>query len=75
MKQKLTYLLAVLLIPVFCHAAVNDVETVTNVTSPRTLTTPIDLVITAETDALTSTIDIANEDAAVVFENINPSTV
>lgn len=75
MKLKFTYLLAVLMLPAFCHAAVNDVETVTSVTSPRTLTTPIDLFITAETDALTSTIDIVNEDAAVVFENINPTTV
>ena len=75
MKRKITYLLAALLLPTFCHAAVNDVETVTSVTSPRTLTTPVDLFITAETDALTSTIDIANEDAAVVFENLTPTTV
>ena len=75
MKRKITYLLAALLLPTFCHAEVNDVETVTSVTSPRTLTTPVDLFITAETDALTSTIDIANEDAAVVFENLTPTTV
>ena len=75
MKSRFTSLLAALFLPMLCHAIVNDVETVSSVTSDRTLSTPIDLTITAETNALTATIDIANDDAAVVFENLTPTDV
>ncbi len=72
--MKLRTLLAVL----FCSSsafAMNDVETVANVAEDRTLTTPIDLVITSAENALTGHIDIANDDAAVVFENVIPTDV
>jgi len=54
--------------------ATNDIETVESITENRTLTTPIDLVVTAETNPLTAIVDIANEYAAVILENINPTT-
>lgn len=53
----------------------NTVESVKNVTDVRTLTTPLDLVITDIDNALTGSIDLANENAAVIFANVNPQTV
>lgn len=53
----------------------NTEEKVENVTEARTLTTPIDLIITNSNNAVTGTIDIANENAAVIFANVNPQTV
>lgn len=72
-----TKLLCIVLAVGICSSAyaINDVETVANVTEDRILTTPLDLVITNETEALSATIDIANDDAAVIFENVNPTTV
>lgn len=73
MRKLSSMLIAVCL----CTAAyaINDVETVTSVSDNRTLTTPLDLVITADKDALTGTIDLRNDDAAVIFENIVPTVV
>lgn len=75
MKRRIQLLLTGLLLTVCVQAAVNDVTTVSQVTEDMVLTTPIDLCITNEEDALTATIDIANEDAAVLFQNIVPTVV
>ena len=55
--------------------ASNTVENVKSVSDVRTLTTPLDLVITDTDNALTGSIDIANDNAAVIFANVNPQTV
>lgn len=76
MKRRLQLLFTALLTITYTQAAINEVTTVTNVSENMTLTTPIDLCITNDvTNALTATIDIANEDAAVLFENIYPTMV
>ncbi len=53
----------------------NEEERVTKVSEERSLITPVDLVITDKEEALTGSIDIANENAAVIFANANPTTV
>lgn len=55
--------------------AKNQEESVTKISDERNLITPIDLIITDTQDALTGSINIANENAAVIFANINPQTV
>ena len=57
--------------------AVNTVATVARHDVSQTLTTPVDYVITAQegTEAMTASIDIAHEQATVVFSNIRPSQV
>ncbi len=56
-------------------SAKNDIETVSSITETRSLITPIDLCITDADNALSAKLDIANEDAAVIFANVNPQNV
>ncbi len=55
----------------------NTVTTVAQHSAAQTLTTPIDYVITAEegTTAISASLDIAHEQAAVIFRNARPSYV
>ena len=73
--MKLKAILAAMLCTISAMGAVNDVQTVANVSDSRTLTTPVDLTLTDAENALTGNIDIANDDAAVVFENVIPTVV
>lgn len=53
----------------------NSETTVTNCTGNVTLSTAVDYVITATSEALTGSVNITNQKATVVFKNIKPSTV
>ena len=57
--------------------ATNSESVVETHTAERTITTPIDYVITGETasSAITANLYLANDAAAVVFRNIKPSNI
>ena len=72
MRLRAIGMLLLVSIPVSIYAA-NSEQVVIQCTGNVTLTTPVDYVITASSDALTGTVNIVNTSAALVFRNIRPT--
>lgn len=82
MKKVLTLILSLMFVgvalatdPSVTTFTKNTETTVTSCSGNVTLSTAVDYVITASSNALTGSINITNQKAVVVFQNVKPSAV